>query len=198
MRPENRFARFLRVVGLFVLAVLAESLAPGSATPVEDPPPPDSPRVVVAGCQELPPDTLRMTLFVELSPAEAFAKYSEDIDGWWPVETHSLGKERIETVVFESGVGGEIYAVWDDGSLEMWGKVLAWDPPGHLAYSWYPGRSPDTALDVDVRFEPAGSGTELRIEQTAWERLGDRSEEVRAAYVRGWPVVLDAYEEATR
>lgn len=191
---KNRFAHLVRVAGFFVLA---ESLAHGSAVSVENSPNLYSLQVVAAGRHDLTPDTLRMTLFVDLPPTEAFAKYTEGIDDWWPVETHSLGKDRIETVVFEPG-GGGIYAVWDDGSLEMWGKVLAWDPPGHLVYSWYPGRSPDTALEIEVRFEQSGSGTELRIEQVGWERLGDRAEEVRATYVRGWPIVLDAYKGPSR
>jgi uncharacterized protein YndB with AHSA1/START domain len=134
--------------------------------------------------------TLRKTIEVAAAPDRAFRLFTEGMAGWWPVRTHSVGEDRAETVIFEPGVGGRIYERTLDGDEHVWGTVTAWEPPGRVVFTWHPGRGPDTEQDVEVRFEPSGTGTRVELVHTGWERLGDRAAAVRENYDGGWDIVL--------
>jgi uncharacterized protein YndB with AHSA1/START domain len=134
--------------------------------------------------------TLRKTIEVAAAPDRAFRLFTEGIAGWWPVRTHSVGEDRAETVIFEPGVGGRIYERTLDGDEHVWGTVTAWEPPGRVVFTWHPGRGPDTEQDVEVRFEPSGTGTRVELVHTGWERLGDRAAAVRENYDGGWDLVV--------
>jgi hypothetical protein len=49
---------------------------------------------------------------------------------------------------------------------------------------------------VEVSFEPAGTGTAVRIVHSGWERLGAAAEERRERNERGWAGVLERYRVA--
>jgi uncharacterized protein YndB with AHSA1/START domain len=134
--------------------------------------------------------TLRKTIEVAAAPDRAFRLFTEGIAGWWPVRTHSVGEDRAETVIFEPGVGGRIYERTLDGDEHVWGTVTAWEPPGRVVFTWHPGRGPDIEQDVEVRFEPSGTGTRVELVHTGWERLGDRAAAFRENYDGGWDIVL--------
>ena len=134
--------------------------------------------------------TLRKAIEVTAAPDRAFRLFTEGMAGWWPVRTHSVGEDRAETVVFEPGLGGRIYERTLDGDEHVWGTVTAWEPPGRVVFTWHPGRGPDTEQDVEVRFEPSGTGTRVELVHTGWERLGDRAAAVRENYDGGWDIVL--------
>jgi uncharacterized protein YndB with AHSA1/START domain len=134
--------------------------------------------------------TLRKAIEVTAAPDRAFRLFTEGMAGWWPVRTHSVGEDRAETVIFEPGVGGRIYERTLDGDEHVWGTVTAWEPPGRVVFTWHPGRGPDTEQDVEVRFEPSGTGTRVELVHTGWERLGDRAAAVRENYDGGWDLVV--------
>jgi uncharacterized protein YndB with AHSA1/START domain len=140
---------------------------------------------------------VRKSIVVGSPPEIAFRVFTEGVADWWPTATHSVGEARVKTVVFESSLGGRIYERLDDGTEHEWGRVTEWDPPRRLAYTWYPGREPETGQVVEVRFEPDDGGTRLELEQRGWEALGERAERTRANYdsERGWNLVLRAYAE---
>jgi hypothetical protein len=149
----------------------------------------------------LPP--LRFSIVVPLDPAAAFRLFTDGIAGWWPVGTHSVGKERAVTTRIEPGVGGRCFETWDDGQERDWGVVRTWEPGRELVIGWYPGSTPDQAQEVAVRFAGEGSGTRVELEHRGWEVLGAQAEKVRQAYGSGWPVVFgqryrDAAEAAAK
>ncbi len=133
---------------------------------------------------------LRKTVEVAAPPERAFSLFTERMAEWWPLATHSVGEERAETVLFEPGVGGRIVERTLDGEEHVWGTVTAWEPPGRVAFTWHPGREADTEQDVEVRFEPSGSGTRVELVHTGWERLGDRAAAVYENYDGGWDFVV--------
>lgn len=133
---------------------------------------------------------LRKTVTVAAPPERAFHLFTEGISTWWPLATHSVAAERADAAVFEPHEDGRIYERTRDGDEHEWGRVTAWEPPVRVAYTWHPGRGPDTAQDVEVRFTPAGEGTHVELVHTGWERLGDRAEDVFGSYDGGWDFVL--------
>src|SRR5688500_7686920 len=87
---------------------------------------------------------------VPLPVADAFRMFTIGIARWWPLRTHSVAKDRATTCVFEEGVGGRIYESDDSGTEHEWGRVLEWEPPERVVYSWYPSRAATTAQTVEV------------------------------------------------
>lgn len=138
-------------------------------------------------------EPLHASISIELPPQAAFERFTVDIGEWWPLKSHSVGLEDGGTVVFEDRPGGRIYEVLKDGSEETWGKVVEWEPPSKVVYTWHPGRAPETAQRIVVRFEESAGGTELKVEQSGWERFGEGAAEMRQEYVEGWPRVLEAF-----
>ena len=134
--------------------------------------------------------TLRKTLEVSAPPERAFRLFTEEMATWWPMKTHSVGEERAETVVFEPGVGGRIVERTLDGEEHVWGTVTVWEPPSRLVMTWHPGRGPESAQEVEVRFEPSGAGTRVELVHTGWERLGEAAAAQFENYDGGWDVVL--------
>jgi len=130
---------------------------------------------------------------VGLNQEAAFRLFTEGLNKWWPIATHSVGEDQAETCVFEGHVGGRIYEVMKDGSQAEWGTVLTWKPFGKLAFTWYPGRTPDTAQQVTVTFTEIPGGTQVDLVHTGWEMLGDKAQTGRNGYDFGWDFVLANY-----
>lgn len=138
---------------------------------------------------------LRKSVTVRWSPEAAFRRFTDEIATWWPRRTHSVGGEAAENVIFEPRVGGRIYEVMRDGRTAVWGTVLEFEPPRRVAFSWHPGREPDTAQTVEVTFAAAGDGTLVELVHTGWEKLGEEALEMRERYDGGWTFVLDRFGE---
>jgi len=130
---------------------------------------------------------------VRWSREDAFERFTAGIARWWPLRSHSVGQARARTVHFEGAVGGRIYEVEEGGETHTWGTVLAWEPPACVRFTWHPGREPDTAQRVEVRFEETGTGTRLVLTHSGWESLGDRAARARFGYNLGWIPVLDRW-----
>ena len=128
---------------------------------------------------------------VQQSPAEAFRLFTEEMGIWWPMQTHSVAEGDAKQCGMQCHAGGEIYEITNDGQRHVWGKVTRWEPPHHLAFTWHPGREPDSAQEVALLFEPTPSGTRLTLEHRGWEKFGDKAQEMADAYNNGWEGVLE-------
>lgn len=135
-----------------------------------------------------PVPPLRMSLLVPLSPEEAFDLFTSRMSEWWPLEHHSVSKDRAAGCFVERFEGGRVYERRLDGGEHEWGKVLAFEPHRRLVMSWNPSGGP--ATEVEVTFTPADDGTFVELEHRGWEALGELAEKVRGDYANGWPVVF--------
>jgi uncharacterized protein YndB with AHSA1/START domain len=141
-------------------------------------------------------EPIRRSIVVSATPENAFRLFTEGMGGWWPTERFSLASERegvkVESVVFEPADGGWIYEVGSDGRRGDWGRVVAWDPPDRVLIDWKPNDRPwEQATELEISFEPDGSGTRVTLEHRAWERLGPDAAEGREGYATGWVSVFD-------
>ncbi len=129
---------------------------------------------------------------VACAPERAFQVFTEGVATWWPLATHSVAEEDAETVILEGREGGRFYERTKDGEEHDWGTVTVWEPPTFLALTWHPGRGPETAQQLEIRFTPEGDGTRVQIDHRGWETLGDRAEKVLGSYSSptGWDFVL--------
>lgn len=141
----------------------------------------------------IPP--VRKSIEVNLGLEDAFRRFTTEIDSWWPLRSHAVTPASATKCVFESGTGGELFEQHEDGTKTLWGVVRLWNPPQRVVFSWHPGRDPDSAQEVDVRFSPTRGGTRVTLEHRGWERLRDAAEETRDEYDGGWDGVLRCYVE---
>ncbi len=144
---------------------------------------------------KIQPVVKRRTL--EIEPSAAFDLFTNRIQHWWPVASHSIQAEEVTEIRFDRHVGGRVVEVGADGTEYSWADVMAWDPPHRFVLSWHPNPSPAAATVLEVRFTAtADGGTEMYLEHRGWEEFGIDGQELRDNYQMGWDVVLEPYERA--
>ena len=140
----------------------------------------------------------RAEVTVEVSPEEAFALFTEDIGLWWRRDTpYWNNRERGASVRIEPGVGGRFIEVYDldtGNGMEV-GRVTAWEPGRRLALTWTQVGWPEGAsTQLEISFEPAGTGTRVRLEHTGFERVPGATDFL-TGYDAGWKEVLGWFVE---
>ena len=147
-------------------------------------------------------ETTSVTTQTEVdAPVEhAFRVFTEGIGSWWNPGHHILQAELAE-MVFEPYVGGHIIDRGTDGSECRWARVLAYEPPHRVCFSWDINLrwqlegNPDKASEVEVTFTPDGPArTRVVLTHRHLDRHGDGWENMRDAVGSGWS--LDHYAEA--
>jgi uncharacterized protein YndB with AHSA1/START domain len=138
--------------------------------------------------------SVRTSITVEASIARAFSMFTDGIGSWWPPENHILQAE-LAKMVFEPREGGHIYDRGVDGSESRWARVLAYDPPSRVVFSWDINPrwqiedDPEKTSEVEVRFTAEGSErTLVELEHRNLDRHGEGWEQMRDAVgsPNGW------------
>ena len=128
----------------------------------------------------------------------AFRVFTDGIGSWWDPGHHILEAELAE-MVFEPRVGGHIIDRGTDGSECRWARVLAYDPPHRVVFSWDIGPTwqvetePENTSEVEVRFTAEGDRrTRVELEHRNLDRHGEGWEQERDSVGsdNGWPVYL--------
>ena len=141
---------------------------------------------------QLPATSVTTGVEVEAPIEHVFRVFTEGIGSWWNPEHHILQAELAE-MVFEPHVGGHIIDRGTDGSECRWARVLAYDPPHRVCFSWDINLrwqlEPDPAKtsEVEVTFsaeEP--SRTRVVLTHRHLERHGEGWEQMRDAVSSGW------------
>jgi uncharacterized protein YndB with AHSA1/START domain len=147
--------------------------------------------------------SVRTQVVVEAPIERAFSVFTEDFGSFKPPEHNMLDVEIAETV-FEPRAGGHLYDRGVDGSECRWARVLAYEPPNRVVFSWdiSPQWQIETDLDktseVEVRFVAEGSErTRVELEHRNLDRHGDGWEPERDAVGSegGWPLYLRRFAE---
>ena len=129
-----------------------------------------------------------------------------DLDRIKPRE-HNMLSVPIEQTVLEQHVGGGVYDRGVDGSICRWGRVLAFDPPTAITFSWDIGPDWQIASDlartseVEITFAPEGDQrTRVTLVHRHIDRHGAGWEQLREGLEApdGWPLYLGRYEALTR
>ncbi len=131
-----------------------------------------------------------LVIELDLTPRQAWAAFAEDFARWWPVRTHSLSRDAATRCELEPRDGGLVTELAPDGTTHRWGEILAVEPGQRIRFSWHPGREPDSAQWVDVRFVAQGDGCRATLTHGGWEALGEIAPILRAEYVPGWQQVF--------
>ena len=122
----------------------------------------------------------------------AFRVFTEGIGSWWNPGHHILQAELAE-MVFEPRVGGHIIDRGTDGSECRWSRVLAYEPPQRVCFSWDISLSweletdPAKASEIEVTFTAGGPDrTHVVLTHRHLDRHGDGWQSMRDAVGSGW------------
>ena len=99
--------------------------------------------------------TVRQSVVVEAPIERAFRVFTEDFGSFKPPEHNMLSVEIAETV-FEPRVGGHLYDRGVDGSECRWARILAYEPPSRVVFSW--DISPHWQVETDLEQDQRGRG----------------------------------------
>ncbi|MER6595638.1 SRPBCC family protein [Micromonospora purpureochromogenes] len=144
---------------------------------------------------------VRRQIIVNAPLERAFTVFTERFGDFKPREHNLLGVAIAETV-FEPQVGGHIYDRGVDGTECRWARVLAYDPPQRVVFSWDISpqwrveTEPDNTSEVEVRFvAETPQRTRVELEHRHLDRHGPGWESVRdgVAHDEGWPLYLNRY-----
>ncbi len=131
-------------------------------------------------------------------PEAAFHNWTARMDSWWP-KGHSMSGNPATTVYCEGDLGGRIYEITPDGVEMVWGRIIAWSPPGHYAFDWYLGSGPEQPTRVDVTFTADGDGqTRVRVEHRGPELIGPLWQQNSPRYDRAWEHILETFGRVDR
>ena len=146
----------------------------------------------------IPPIEGKTTVNVPVE--QAFQVFTGSFDAWWPHDYH-IGQADVAEVILEPHAGGRWYERGVDGTECDWGRVLTWEAPHRIVFTWQINGAwqfdPDPAhtSEIEVRFQPDGpTQTTVEVEHRYFERLIN-GESVHGA-IRGgggWSALLDGY-----
>jgi uncharacterized protein YndB with AHSA1/START domain len=144
---------------------------------------------------------VRRQVVVNAGLAEAFTTFTERFGDFKPREHNLLGAPIAESV-FEPRVGGHIYDRAVDGTECRWARVLAYEPPNRVVFSWDIGPQwqvepdPELSSEVEVRFIAEGPDrTRVELEHRHIDRHGPGWQSVADGVDadQGWPLYLARY-----
>ncbi len=150
--------------------------------------------------------SVQTSIVVAAPIARAFSVFTEGMGSWWNPEHHILEADLAE-MVFEPRVGGHVYDRGADGSECRWARVLAYEPPSRVVFSWDINTrwqletDLDRTSEVEVRFVAEAPGrTRVELEHRNLERHGEGWERMRDAVGApdGWSGGLRVFADAAR
>jgi uncharacterized protein YndB with AHSA1/START domain len=133
----------------------------------------------------------------------AFDVFTRQFGDFKPRE-HNLLAVPIADTVFEPRVGGYIYDRGVDGSQCRWARVLAYEPPHRVVFSWDIGPTwqleadPAKTSEVEVRFiAETAQRTRVELEHRHLDRHGQGWQAVADGVGNdaGWPLYLQRYTD---
>jgi uncharacterized protein YndB with AHSA1/START domain len=148
--------------------------------------------------------SVRTEIVVDAPIERAFEVFTQKFDRIKPREHNMLGVDIAESV-FEPRAGGRVYDRGVDGSECQWARVLAFEPPNRVVFTWDINpywqieTDRDKTSEVEVRFiAESPTRTRVELEHRDLDRHGDGwqglGEGVRGS--EGWPLYLQRYATA--
>ena len=144
---------------------------------------------------------VRKQVIVDAPIDRAFTVFTERFGDFKPPE-HNLLRAPIAETVFEPRVGGNIVDRAVDGSECRWARILAYEPPHRVVFSWDISprweivTDPALASEVEVRFFTDTPGrTRVELEHRHIDRHGPEWQAVTDGVdgAEGWPHYLARY-----
>jgi hypothetical protein len=122
-------------------------------------------------------DKVRVQTFVRVPVRDAFDVFTLELDAWWRQgPAYRIGGKHPGHMFLEPLLGGRVFEKFGpkDRVHEI-GRITAWDPPAHFAFTWrgINFRDSDADTTVEVWFEEGNGGTRVILEHRGFAALGE-------------------------
>jgi len=114
-----------------------------------------------------------VALRVKATPERAFDVFVREIGDWWrPSGLFQTTPRAPGRLAFEEGEGGRLTETLANGKVFEIGKVLVWEPPIKLVFSWRQASfPPELKTEVEVRFDAVGEETRVSVEHRGFHNV---------------------------
>lgn len=115
-----------------------------------------------------------VALRVAVPRARAFDIFVNDIGAWWqPNGLFRTAPGKPGPLAFEGETQRVLVERPEHGEPYQIGRVLAWEPPARMVFSWrQPDFPPELTTEVEVRFEAVEeSVTRVSVEHRGFHRI---------------------------
>ena len=114
-----------------------------------------------------------VALRIKATPARAFAAFVGEIGTWWKPNSLFQTTPRTPGVLaFEAGEGGRLTETLANGKVFEIGRVLVWDPPERLVFSWRQANFPlELKTEIEVKFEAVGDETRVGVAHRGFDQV---------------------------
>jgi uncharacterized protein YndB with AHSA1/START domain len=120
-------------------------------------------------------DRATVCVSVAVTQAAAFEIFTREIDLWWRRGPRFRFGRQPGVLSFEPSVGGRLFESFPSESgthVREVGRITVWEPPSRLVFTWRNVNFvDDESTEVEVLFEPAGSGTLVTVQHRGWGAL---------------------------
>jgi uncharacterized protein YndB with AHSA1/START domain len=150
-----------------------------------------------------PATIVTVSIVVDAPIDRAFRVFTEDFGSFKP-PWHNMLKVDIAQTVFEPRAGGRVFDRGIDASEFQWARVLVYEPPDRVVFSWDISPQwqlepdPEKTSEVEVRFVPeSAERTRVELEHRNLDRHGEGWQEARDAVggEGGWPLYLQRFAD---
>ncbi|CAN7320029.1 SRPBCC family protein [Phenylobacterium sp. LjRoot164] len=147
-----------------------------------------------------------VALRVKAPPQRAFAAFVGEIGAWWrPNGLFQTTPRAPGVLAFEPEEGGRLTETLENGKVFEIGRILVWEPPHRLVFSWRQANfPPELMTQVEVRFEPVGDETRVSVEHRGFDevpegaaRHGFPDEVLLMRLAEWWRTLLTSYRETS-
>ncbi len=152
-------------------------------------------------------ETARVTTFVAVSPQHAFEVFTDEVDLWWRRGPRFRGGGATSELRFERDAQGHRLVEQSGGDVFEIGRVRVWQPGARLVLDYrLRNFAPSESTEVEIRFEPSGTGTRVTLEHRGWSaihakhpaRHGLSGEAFSSMIGLHWGDVLTGYRQHAR
>src|SRR5690606_20666363 len=121
-------------------------------------------------------DAARVSVLVEVEPADAFEIFTTEIDQWWRRgPKYRIAGTRRGGMHIEPKLGGRLLESFDTPAgprVFETGRVVVWEPPTRVVFEWRTSNfAADEKTEVEVAFAPSASGTTVTVTHRGWSQI---------------------------
>jgi hypothetical protein len=127
------------------------------------------------------------SVVLPLDPFAAFELFTGKIGEWWPADRRHTSDPASEIFLLETG---RFYERARDGRELELGLVQAWDRPERIVLDFFIATGSDRPTQVEIRFAPRGSGTEVTVTHKPKPESEALWRERAPRFARSWEDVL--------
>ena len=115
-------------------------------------------------------DSVRVTVFVGVSPHDAFEVFTQDVNLWWREGARYRSYPHDSSMAFEESK--RFVEIRSDGTTREIGRVLVWEPAARLVFEWKGANfEAGEVTVVEVDFTAKRDGTEVVLVHRGWAGL---------------------------